>query len=62
LLWRPLEALLVSQLHNHILDGVRQAILVTNGGVLAAAAESVTPQCSSAGGFAWTVSQSCSHR
>src|SRR4030095_14045622 len=39
-LWRPLEALLVSQLHNHILDGVRRAILLTNRGVLAAVAES----------------------
>jgi hypothetical protein len=34
----------VGQLHNHILDGVRQAILLTNRGVLPAVAES--PRCS----------------
>lgn len=61
-LWQPLEALLVGQLHNHILDGIRRAILLTNRGVLAAGAESLTPQCASAGGLAWIVSQSRSRR
>ena len=61
-LWRPLEALLVGQLHNHILDGVRGAIPLTNRGVLPAVAESLTPQCAPPGGLACTVSQSCSRR
>lgn len=61
-LWRPLEALLVAQLHHHILDGVRRAILLTNPGVPAAVAESVTRQCASPRGPAWIVSQSCFRR
>jgi hypothetical protein len=61
-LWRPLEALLVGQLHNHILDGVGREILLTNRGVLAAVAESLTPRCASPGGLAWTASQSRSRR
>jgi hypothetical protein len=60
-LWRPLEVLMVGQLHNHILDGVR-AILPTNRGVPAAVAESLTPQCASPGGLACIASQSCSRR
>jgi hypothetical protein len=48
-LWRPLEALLVGQLHNHILDGVRRALLLTDRGVLAAVVEFPTPQCVSPG-------------
>lgn len=61
-LWRPLEALLVGQLHNHILDGVRGAIPSTNRGVLPAVAVSLTPQCAPLGDLACTVSQSCSRR
>jgi hypothetical protein len=61
-LWRPLEALMVGQLHNHILNGVCRAILLTNRGVLAAVEESLTPQCASPGGLACIVSQSCSRR
>jgi hypothetical protein len=61
-LWRPLEALLVCRLHNHILDGIRRAILLTNRGALAALTESLTPQCASLGGPAWTVSRSHSRR
>lgn len=48
-LWRPLEALMVGQLHNHILDGVRRSILLTNPGVPAALAECLRPQCASPG-------------
>jgi hypothetical protein len=61
-LWRPLEALMVGQLHIHILDGVRRAILLTNRGVPAAVAESLTPQRASPGGLACIASQSCSRR
>jgi hypothetical protein len=61
-LWRPLEALLVGQLHSHILDGVRQAILLANRGGVVAVAQSVTPQSGSPGGLAWTASQSYSRR
>jgi hypothetical protein len=61
-IWRPLEAVLVGQLHNHILDGIRRAILLTNRGVLVAVAESLEPQRASPRNLAWTVSQSCSRR
>ena len=61
-LWRPLEALLVGELHNHILDGVRAAIPLTNRGVLPVVAESLTPQCAPLGGLACTVSQLSSRR
>jgi hypothetical protein len=61
-LWRPLEALLVHQLHNHILDGIRRAILLANRGVLAAVAKTQAPQCTSPRGLAWTVSRSFSRR
>ena len=62
-LWRPLEALLVSQLHTHILRGVRAAIPPRNSAVRPAVAESLTPpQCAPPGGLACPVSQSCSRR
>jgi hypothetical protein len=61
-LWRPLEAFLVGQLHKHILDGIRRAILRTNQGVLAAVAKSVTPQCASPGSPRWIASQSSFRR
>jgi hypothetical protein len=60
-IWRPLEALLLAHLHSHILDGIRRAILLTNGGALAAVPESLTLQRASPRGLAWTVSQSRSH-
>lgn len=59
-LWRPLEAVLVGKLHNHILDGVYGAIPPTNQGDLPAVAESPTPKCAPSGGLACTASQSCS--
>jgi hypothetical protein len=61
-LWRPLEARLVGQLHNHILAGIRRAILRTSQGVPAAVAKPCVPQCPSPGGLAWTVSRSLSRR
>ena len=44
-LWRPLEALLVSQLHRHILRGVYSAVRPGTSVMHPAAAESVTPLC-----------------
>jgi hypothetical protein len=61
-LWRPLEALLVGQLHNHILGGVRAAIPPANRGVRPVIGESLTPQCVSHGGLVCTASQLRSHR
>jgi hypothetical protein len=51
-LLRPLEELLVGQLHNHILEGVRSAIADPKQGVLTAVAESLTPKCAPPGGLA----------
>jgi hypothetical protein len=48
-LWRPLEALLVRQLHKHILDGVRGAITSTTPGILPAITESLRPECTPPG-------------
>jgi hypothetical protein len=42
-LWRPLEALLVKQLHRHILHGVRADLLAGNPAVRPAVVESATP-------------------
>jgi len=56
-LWRPLEALLVRQLHHHLLNGVRVDLL--RPGALARSASS--PDQSSPGGVQCT-SHSCSHR
>lgn len=61
-LWRPLEALLVNQLHSHILRGLRAAVLPRNPAMRPAVAESLTPQCAPPGGLACPVSQSCSRR
>jgi hypothetical protein len=44
-LWRPLEALLVSQLHRHILRGVSSAVRPGTSATRPAAAESITPLC-----------------
>jgi hypothetical protein len=57
-LWRPLEALLVSQLHGHILRGMRAAVLPNHPAIHPAVAESLPRP----GGLACTVSQSCSRR
>jgi hypothetical protein len=61
-LWRPLEARLVHELHNHILGGIRRAILLINRGALAPVAEFPRPQCACPGGLAWTLSRSPSRR
>jgi hypothetical protein len=61
-LWRPLEALLVSQLHSHILRGVCAAVLPRNPAIRPAVAESLTARCAVPGGLACKVSQSCSRR
>jgi hypothetical protein len=42
-LWRPLEALLVKQLHRHILHGVRAELLAGNPAARPAVVESATP-------------------
>ncbi len=44
-LWRPLEAILVSQLHRHILRGVCSAVRPGTSAMRPAAAEPVTPLC-----------------
>jgi hypothetical protein len=63
-LWRCLEALLVSQLHRHILRGIRAAAPVpaTDSSVRPAVSESITPECAPSGGLACTISESRSHR
>jgi hypothetical protein len=61
-LWRPLEALLVHQLHRHILRGVGAEIRSQNPAGLAAAADSHRPQSVASGGLACTMSQSASRR
>jgi hypothetical protein len=61
-LWRPLEALLVSQLHRHILRGICAAPLPRNPAMRPAVGESLTPECGSAGGLACAILQSCSRR
>lgn len=60
-LWRRVEAILLSQLHNHILGGIRAAVLPGlsyASGVVA----SPTAPCTPPGGLACTVSQSYSRR
>ena len=59
-LWRPLEALLVRQLHRHILWGVSAAVPCKNPAMRPAVAESLKPQCTRPGDLACTVSQSYS--
>jgi hypothetical protein len=61
-LWRPLEALLVSQLHSHILRGICAAGVSRDLDLRRTAAEPLTPQGAPAGGPACTVSQSRSRR
>ena len=59
-LWRPLEALLVSQLHQHILRGVCAELLPGNPAIRPAVADSLAPPSASPGGAACTAPQSCS--
>jgi len=59
-LWRPLEALLVKQLHTHILRGVSGAVVPRNPAIRPAVAESLTPKCALPGDLACTASESCS--
>jgi hypothetical protein len=61
-LWHPLEALLVRQLHSHILRGVCAAGVPGTLVVRRADAESLTPQGTPPGGPACSVSPSCSRR
>jgi hypothetical protein len=61
-IWHPFEALLVGQLHRHILRGVRAAILGRSRAVRHGIAESVELQSAASGGVAWKISPSCSHR
>ncbi len=61
-LWRPLEALLVNQLHSHILRGVCSAVLPENPDIRLDVAESLALQGATRGDFACTASQACSRR
>jgi hypothetical protein len=61
-LWCPLETLLVSQLHRHILRGVSAAVSHRDPAACPAVAESLKPQCAPPGGLACTVLQSGSRR
>jgi hypothetical protein len=60
--WLPLEALLVRQLHRHILRGIRGALLSKSSADQRNVSESAEPQCPAPGGVRWKVSPSCSHR
>jgi hypothetical protein len=63
-LWRPLETLLVHQLHHHILRGIRAAVPVpaASPAILPSPPESLSSQCAPPGGLACTISESRSHR
>lgn len=60
-LWRPLEALLLSQLHKHILRGVNAVVFRENPG-LPVVAESLKPQNVPSGDLACTATQFSSRR
>ena len=60
-LWRPLEALVVSQLHRHILHGLCAAGLPRNP-AMRSAADCPPPPCVPPGDLACTASHSCSRR
>jgi hypothetical protein len=64
LLWRPLEVVLVRQLHHHILRGIRVAIpsAVAQPTTRSTVTESLKPQCAPTGGLACTISESRSRR
>lgn len=57
-LWRRLEALLVTQLHRHIMRGICAVLLAGNPAMPCNLLESRIPDCRSTGGLACTVSQS----
>ena len=59
-LWRPLEALLVSQLHRHILRGINTALLASNPS--RRPTEPFEAECALPGGLACTAFQSASRR
>jgi len=63
-LWRPLESLLVRQLHRHILRGIRAAIPVPAAipAIRSSVPESLSSQCAPPGGLACTISESRSRR
>lgn len=61
-LWRRLEKLLVLELHNHILNGLRIAISLTNRDILVVVREPLTPQAIHSGGLACSTSKSPSRR
>jgi hypothetical protein len=61
-LWRPLETLLVSQLHSHIIRGVQAALSRRNPAVRLGVAESFPLHCSRPGDLACSVSRSYFHR
>ncbi len=61
-IWRPLETLLVRQLHRHILQGIGAAIPAANPAIRPGVPKSLTPQCAPPGGLACTISESRSHR
>jgi hypothetical protein len=63
-LWRPLETLLVRQLHRHILCGIRAAIPLSapKPAIRPAVTESLNPQCAPPGGLACPISESRSRR
>jgi hypothetical protein len=59
-LWHPLEALLVHQLHNHILRGVSSVVFQENLAIRRAVVGSITAQHGRPGDLACTVLPSCS--
>ncbi len=61
-LWRPVEALLIRQLHRHILRGICAAVLPKNPAMSLGGAESFATPCTCPGVLPCTISQSCSRR
>lgn len=61
-LWRPLEALLVHEIHGHILSGVRDAISAAHRSVRSFVREPFASKCVLPRGLACTVTQLRSHR
>lgn len=61
-LWRPLESLLLGQLHRHILRGISGAMHSENPAVHPVVAKSSASPCAPPGGLACTASRSCSRQ
>jgi hypothetical protein len=61
-LWRHLEALLVSQLHSHILRGVGAAVLPREPAIRPAVVEPLASQCAPTGDLSCIASSSLSRR